>query len=368
MSCLKKVIKPILLIFIGFIFIILSYIAYLELNYYRIQNGQLLEIKNELKQKIDTNTSYSALTYNVGYGAYNQDFSFFMDYSYEKEGNKLVQGKYGKAMSKEHVLQNVENSISIMEKLDSDFILLQEVDQKAYRSFFVDMLDEISSKFKNHTYSFALNFHSKFLAYPLNDMHGNVDSGLLNLSKFKMTSSERISLPVSKKFIDKFFDLDRCFVVNKIPTNNNKNLILINVHLSAYDKGGLIRKKQLEILNNYIKKEYEKGEYIIVAGDFNHDYANSKSSFMGNKEIPSWIFELKNEDLSSGFSLVIPDNSHEVASCRSADEVFNEKTSYQCIIDGFFISDNIKAEAKIIDTKYIASDHNPVLLNFQLID
>lgn len=49
----------------------------------------------------------------------------------------------------------------------------------------------------------------------------------------------------------------------------------MNVHLSAYDKGGVYRKKQLQQLNSFLEVEYQKGNYVVCGGDFNHDIANS---------------------------------------------------------------------------------------------
>ena len=43
-------------------------------------------------------------------------------------------------------------------------------------------------------------------------------------------------------FITKFTDLDRCFLISRLGLDNGKELVLINVHLSAYDQGGTIRR------------------------------------------------------------------------------------------------------------------------------
>ena len=53
----------------------------------------------------------------------------------------------------------------------------------------------------------------------------------------------------------------------KIPVTNGHKLILINSHMSAYDKGGKMRVKQLRLLNSVMESEYKKGNYVIVGGD-----------------------------------------------------------------------------------------------------
>ena len=46
--------------------------------------------------------------------------------------------------------------------------------------------------------------------------------------------------------------------------------MLINLHMSAYDEGGTIRAKQLEMLNAVLSEERAAGNYVIAGGDFNH--------------------------------------------------------------------------------------------------
>lgn len=80
-------------------------------------------------------------------------------------------------------------------------------------------------------------------------------------------------------FITKFTDLDRCFTISYVPVDNGKTLALVALHLSAYDEGGKIRQKQLEMLNEVLLSEYEKGNYVIAGGDFNHDIAGTMDLF-----------------------------------------------------------------------------------------
>ena len=67
----------------------------------------------------------------------------------------------------------------------------------------------------------------------------------------------------------RLFDLDRAIVEHTIPVNNGKHVRLVNLHLSAYDEGGKIRKQQVEYLKAYMNKHYEKGDYVIMGGDWN---------------------------------------------------------------------------------------------------
>ena len=77
-------------------------------------------------------------------------------------------------------------------------------------------------------------------------------------------------------------------MVTRIPVSNNKELV-INVHLSAYDKGGIYKKASTGL--KVMEEEYKKGSYIIVGGDFNHDIADSINKFpTGQKFLNGYLF------------------------------------------------------------------------------
>lgn len=56
-----------------------------------------------------------------------------------------------------------------------------------------------------------------------------------------------------------------------------------------------------------------------------------------------------------------------VASCRTAAEPYNIKTTFRITLDGFVVSDNVTvSDSNVIDTGFAYSDHNPVYLDFSL--
>lgn len=365
-SGLKKVFKIVGILFLAIIAIVGSYVAYMSIQYYRIDDNVLIGTDNPSDKILTAKDEHSVITYNIGFGAYNHDFSFFMDSGEMKDGTRVT-GSDSKAESKEVVLENTNNSIKFVDELDADFYLFQEVDTKATRSHNVNQYEMLKDLGSEYSLSFANNFHSAFLMYPFTDPHGSVNAGLTTMSKYKINESIRRQYPVSTDFITKFTDLDRCFMLSKIPVDNGKELVLINTHMSAYDEGGLMRKEQLKLLNDVLEEEYNKGNYVIVGGDFNHDIAGTKEFFESKQKVPEWVFELEDNDLTDGFTFAIADNSREVATCRSTDIPYVKGENYMAILDGFIVSDNIKSfRAENIDTDFVSSDHNPVALYFIL--
>lgn len=368
---LINTLKLAMYIFLLIIVLIISYVIYMQAGYYRIEDNKELAIENNNLNKIKTNEEYKIVTMNVGFGAYEKDFSFFLDKTTTKDG-KIIKGERGKGISFTNVQNNIQRTAEILKKENADIYLIQEVDKPSTRSYNMDQVEELKRRMNagegKYSSIYAENLHSTYYILPFHDMHGIANAGLQTLSKYSIENSVRKSLPVTTEFYNKFKDLDRALMINRSELENGKELIVINAHLSAYDKGGVIRKKQMELLNEIMKQEKEKGNYVIIGGDFNHDYCDSRFDFNGNMKVPENAAILTPEEIEEGYRLVVPKNKKEIGTCRVASQKWNKETSYQSIIDGFIVSDNIEAEAEIINADYETSDHNPVKMKFKLKD
>lgn len=342
-----------------------GYILYMQLNYYRIADNTALDVTNPKDETLQAGVTYKAVTYNIGFGAYNHDFSFFMDTGTMLDGTPVA-GTMSRAQSKEIEMTNTQGAIDTAKAQDADFYLFQEVDTKSTRSFKVNQRELIEQSQPELSSVYALNFHSSYLAYPFNEPHGSVLSGLLTLSRYKVSEAVRRSYPVDESFFTKFFDLDRAFTLLRLPVDNGKELVLINSHMSAYDKGGTVRARQLELINSVMQEEYAKGNYVIVGGDFNHALCGTINTFETQQQVPAWVFSLEDSDLGAGLSVVKAKNLTEVPTCRSTDMPYKKGVNYTVVLDGFIVSDNVTASAENVDLDFAYSDHNPVALSFTL--
>ena len=360
-------VRVVLALLLAVILVVVGYVVYLQANYYRIADHTALEVENNGENTLKIGDTYTAVIYNIGFCAYGPDYSFFMDTGEMKDGTK-TSGKYGKAMSLDSVETHTEGAAGVIKNLNADFYLLQEVDVDADRSYHVNQEDFIKAGMNGYASVFANNFHSAYLFYPFNDPHGAVQAGLLSFSRYHISEAERRSYPVDNSFITKFTDLDRCFAQMRLPVEDGRELVLINSHMSAYDEGGTIRAQQLELLNSVIAEEYAKGNYVIVGGDFNHAMGEEVAEgFPSEQKFPSWVAVLTEEDLVNGVRIVRADNELEVPTCRGADIVYTKGVNYTTVVDGFLVTDNVRATAENIDTDFAYSDHNPVKLRFELI-
>lgn len=355
--------------------IIGGYVGYVAAQYYRIEDKFVLTTENGRAQKAGIGSGFTVMTYNTGFGAYSPDYSFFMDTGVMDDGTEVA-GVYAKGRDKADVQKNVDGQTAIIKNADADFYFLQEVDEKADRSYGINMKSEFSSAAEGHSSTYAENFHTANLFYPFNDPIGKTNAGILTLSKYNIHSAVRRSFPLTDNFIDKLFDLDRCFAVHYLPIEgSDKFLVLINLHMSAYDKGGTVRARQLEMLNGVLKEEREKGNYVVAGGDFNHcliaDYFDGDdkalSNFESKQQVPEWVKNsvLHNSELAEGFRLAADKDN---ATCRGADIPYEKGVNYTNTIDGFIVSDNVEViSVNTQNTEYAFSDHNPVVLQFKLL-
>ena len=319
----KKIWKIPLGILAGLAIIVVVYLAYIMISYNRIEDNLPLDSQGKaLHEMAKTDTEYTAITYNLGFGAYTQDFTFFMD-----------GGTQSWANSKESVIDCI-----------------------------------IRNEFNDYSSTLAINFHSAFLFYPIWQPHGASNSGLLTQSNMQITSGLRRSLPIAET-VKKIVDLDRCYSINRINVENGKELVIINAHLSAYGTNGDLQEKQIKMLFTDMSSEYDKGNYVICGGDFNHDFpGNSKEVF--NKDLTeehSWAADFPDEMIPEHFKKISDYESGLITpSCRNCDKPYGPDC-YTVIVDGFIVSDNIEVTYNdVIDSQFMFTDHNPVKMKFML--
>jgi endonuclease/exonuclease/phosphatase family metal-dependent hydrolase len=206
--------------------------------------------------------------------------------------------------------------------------------------------------------------------YPVLKPHGASESGIMTFSFADIKSSERVELPIETG-LSKFLDLDRCYSKSRIETENGKELVLYNFHLSAYTSDGTIATEQLKLLLADIEDEYSRGNYCVAGGDFNKDIlGDSEKYFHVSGEEFTWAQPLPegiiNEEV---MELVAPlDEKKPVPSCRNADGPYNPD-QFVLTIDGFIVTKNIEVVSKeVLDTQFAYSDHNPVRMEFTIKD
>ena len=335
------------------------YVAYVFITFSRIEDNLVLEPEGNAGIIASAGEKYTIVSYNVGYGANMADYSFFMD-----------GGKESRARSKESVINCISGAAETALSFDPDIVLIQEADTDSTRSFHVEQRELINGIFaQNGSFDnvFAQNYHSAYLMYPLTEPIGASYSGILTESRLKISSALRRSLPIATGF-KKFLDLDRCYSICRIPTDNGKELVIINQHMSAYGTDAAQGSAQLEKILSDMQTEYEQGNYVICGGDFNHDFTTTSIKYF-NPDIDesfSWTEPFPDDLIPEGFVKCDQYTGDIVPTARHTNEPYNEN-SLTVILDGFIVSDNISViSVQNVDKAFEFTDHNPVVMEFRL--
>ena len=334
-------------IVLGIILLLVLAVGYLTIREYRPAAVETVEPGDGTDQ-MAIGDSFTVLTYNTGYAGLSKDEDFFMD------GGSKVQPE-----SRELVEDNLEGISAILEKQAADVYFLQEVDRDSKRSYHIDE-QEYYEEVLGLPGMFACNFKCDFVPYPLPPI-GKVTSGLVTMTDLKVAEASRIALPESFTWPVKTCNLKRCMLETRIPLKGSeKELVLINFHLEAYDSGeGKIA--QNKMLAENLEAEYGQGNYVIAGGDFNQTFEGMEKYPIHNQD--DWVpGVVSKDDIPEGFSFAVSDNA---PTCRLLNGPYsgNYDDSQVYVLDGFIVSDNIKvSQVENIDVDFEYTDHQPVRL------
>ena len=354
---MKKAVRILLIVLAALVLLAGGYCCYALLSYHRLGDQTLAATAPALASQPVTGREYTVVSYNVGFGAYESDYGFFMD-----------GGDRSWAWSKERLDANLKRIGAVLQEREAEFYLVQEVDMDATRSYHVDERAYLADALPELACVFAQNYDSPFLLYPFHQPHGASESGIMTFSAFPIGQAERLELPIEGG-LRKFLDLDRCYSKCRIPLDETQDLVIYDFHLSAYTADGAIATEQLKQLLADMEGEYAGHHYCIAGGDFNKDLLGDSYAVFGRplngatwaQPIPEGTFD------DYHISLVAPLREDQpVPSCRNADGPYHPGQMV-LTVDGFLVSENVEVlDSAVVDTGFAYSDHNPVEMRFRL--
>ncbi len=124
--------------------------------------------------------------------------------------------------------------------------------------------------------------------------------------------------------------------------------------------------KQLEYVKSFITNEYNKGNYVILGGDWNQTFPKvDVNSYPLYQNGDYWLPNNINEDwISDDWTFAYGDGT---PTYRLLNEPYQEGVTQTGVIDGFILSPNIHlVSSEVIDLNFEFSDHNPVVINVVL--
>lgn len=361
-----KPFKIVIMIVLSLLFAAVLFVVGLTIFEYRPDDEVALEINNPQQNEVAVDTDLSFMTFNIGYAGLGKNEDFVMD-----------GGTKGRPDSEDDVLSYFEGIRSLIEEHPADFYLLQEVDQNSRRSYFVDQVEGIHETLADtHGYSYAYNFKALFVPFPvsLTDYIGFVESGLQTHSTYRVERATRRQFPGSFSWPLRVANLKRAMVVSEIPiAGKEESLVVVNLHMSAYDGDGSMREQEMSALKDFLIEQNELGNYVVVGGDFNQTFPEAKDLFETVTDI-FVAYPIEDDYLPEGYRF-----AHDLSkpTCRLLNRPYDEHAddNQYYLIDGFIVSDNLRivpsfseteANAVTIDHGFEYSDHNPVYLTVRI--
>ncbi len=322
-----------------------------------------LPLSRAAANPVITDSIISLATWNVGYGGLGAESDFFYDDSgIWYSGSSMIRSP--RAL----VEKNLQGAVDFLKTTKADFFLLQEVDLESDRSYRIRQFDAYEDALPGFAATFAENYKCDRVPIPLLEpwhTYGRVLSGLGTLSRYQPSESTRYQLPGKYPMPDRMFQLDRCAALHRFPTARGNDLVVINLHNAAYDPGDKIKAIQLPYLRDLALKEYEKGNYVVLGGDWNQCPPNFRfDSFMpGNTQgylqgnIPTGFFP---DDWVYAYDPSTPTN-------RKSRDPYRKGETFETLIDFFLVSPNIRViTVKGIPQGFMFSDHQPVWLEIEI--
>lgn len=350
---MKKIIKISCIVLGVILLLAVALIAFLSITEYlpedkepaaRIQTDPSLS-------KISIGDTVTVYTWNIGYGGLGKDSDFFMD------GGEMVDPP-----NQQTVEQNLAAIRSFMQQRNADAWLLQEVDVDSARTDGMDQFDSIHQAVGGSA-AFAYNYNCPFVPIPLPPI-GRVESGIATYSQRLMTAdAERVSLPCPFSWPIRAAQSKRCLLITRLPLEgSDKQLVLVNLHLEAYDDGDG-KRAQTELLMQVLQQEYQKGNYVIAGGDFNQTFPGTLDLYPVSDPEKWTPGILEQEMLPQGWHFAYDTSA---PTCRLLDAPLTQDTQ-TFVIDGFILSPNVTAvTVQTEDLGFEHSDHNPIRLELKL--
>lgn len=364
---MSAVFRKVLKILAGSLVLVLLYIAgvliYGTLNDFQPTGIEKLTLKQRADTEIVTDSTLDFLIWNVGYSGLGAEPDFFFDNGglFLSNGNMVI-------TPENLVEKNYSGILDFLKNNPADFFLLQEVDVESKRSYFKNMLAGLSGAFPKNAAAFAVNYRADWVAIPVLEpwkAYGKTESGLVSLSKYEPVSSFRHQLPGNFSWPDKIFQLDRCALLHRFRTDFGKDLVVINIHNSAHDKTGEIKKQQLAYLKKLFLEEFEKGNFVVVGGDWNEcPPAFDFDTFMSGNAQGFFQSNIPADFLPEGWKWVYDKNIPTNRKCRS---VYKKGETFVTLIDFFVVSPNVEViDVAASDLDFQFSDHQPVRMKVRL--
>lgn len=291
------------------------------------------------------------ITWNLGYGGLGKESNFVID-----------GGSDWLPKSKLVVKKNVSGIIKFIKSQTPDVFFFQEIAKASLINHRVSVFDAIVDTINQYQNIYISDFRTHLIPPPISTNSGLGVFAIPGL----ISSSESRLLPLEPRRVGAFRKYYQMVISEVSTTVENKKWILINLHLAAFDSNADIRAKQLNEVRSFATEQYQRGNFVVIGGDWNLRLAQTEFPHQTEDKYLFWVHDLPDNAFPPNWTVVADPN---IPSVRTVHQAYIPENNYVTIIDGFITSPNVEVvSVETINLNFTNSDHNPVKARFTIAD
>jgi endonuclease/exonuclease/phosphatase family metal-dependent hydrolase len=280
--------------------------------------------------------------WNLGYGGLGRESDFVAD-----------GGTHMFPPSRAAVRANVDAIDALVGEDEADVFIFQEIAYGGPVNYWVNLKGALDRTLADRSSVFFADFRTRLMPWPLRMEHGQAI-----YSRFGVESADVVPLPAEDTAI---FGVKRRYasVVARMPIEGSEHgWTIASVHLAAFDPDASVRTRQLRELLAWAQREYESGQHVVLAGDWNFQIAETNFPNTTEERFLFWLFPFPQDALPQGWRIGADAS---VPSVRTNYQPYVAGENYITTIDGLIVSPNVEIKSIAgVDLGFEHTDHQPV--------
>ena len=265
-----------------------------------------------------------------------------------------------RALSKQQIELASDAIAAELSRRPSDIICIQETAKAGVLTRNIDVQSVIDKALPNRDRYFWADLKTILLPRLL----GNAN-GMASYCAKTSNQCRLLDLPDATTVLVGLIKKPYVGLMNKLPIRGtDKAWVIINIHLPFFRVTKAQRIAQLARLFDVAQDEYNQGNSVIIAGDWNSRLYPTSFAHATDPKVLTWYSDLPKDGIPSGWHLMTDPKTPTV---RSVDAAFRKGQTYTAVFDGFAVSPNVRVSSvKTRDLDFAYSDHQSVEANFSV--
>jgi endonuclease/exonuclease/phosphatase family metal-dependent hydrolase len=274
--------------------------------------------------------------------------------------------------SEDDIAATFNELVRIVQDENPDLVLIQEIDDGAERTYYEDQLARLIGLLPEYPcVTSAFDWKSAYVPHPR--IHGSVGWKVAILSKYQISSADRIQLSTAKgDFVSDQFKIKPAVLKATLPLSNGGEFVALTVHLDLYVPGTDAKGVQLAEIEKLLTELDAVGTPWLLGGDFNllpYDDAALNRLLPAHQKYYNPQSEIKylfdrHQALPTADELTGPDFAKWFTRWPNDPAISGPDRT----LDYFFLSDSLTVSDHYVRSKNTLniSDHLPVIVKFDL--